>query len=165
MPPERVLRSNTPEARRDAMVEISALLDRLRRDPIESVGLVEALRRQSGARFSIRRDDFDYVSRSAGGLFSSSGAMTPFFALSRKHSRILQGTPREACRTELATKTKEMLFLESRDDGCRFDAQSPSAGMGLRNMRFRAEQIGAELEIQSEDGEGSSCGGRCLWST
>src|SRR4249919_2896641 len=34
---------------RDAMAEMIAMLDRLRQDPIESVGLVEALRRQTEA--------------------------------------------------------------------------------------------------------------------
>jgi signal transduction histidine kinase len=36
-------------AAREAMTEMSALLDRLRRDPVESIGLVEALRRQCQA--------------------------------------------------------------------------------------------------------------------
>src|SRR5262249_13581572 len=49
---------------RDAMTEMTALLDRLRKDPVESVGLVEALRRQcdalghqTGAELSVRFGD------------------------------------------------------------------------------------------------------------
>ncbi len=145
-------------AARDAMVEMSALLDRLRRDPIESVGLVEALRRQceavgfqTGAKVSTTFGDLPEAS------CLPSGAMTPVFRIAQEAlANIARHARAKHVALQLATnRERNALFLEIRDDGCGFDAQSPSTGMGLRNMRFRAEQIGAELEIQSEDGEGS----------
>ena len=145
-------------AARDAMVEMSALLDRLRRDPIESVGLVEALRRQceavgfqTGAKVSTTFGDLPEDS------CLPSSAMTPVFRIAQEAlANIARHTRAKHVALQLATsKERNALFLEIRDDGCGFDTQSSSAGMGLRNMRFRAEQIGAELEMQSEDGEGS----------
>jgi signal transduction histidine kinase len=53
-------------------------------------------------------------------------------------------------------QTDEGVILEIADDGCGFDpAQVNGGGMGLGNMRARAEAIGAALEIHSRPGEGT----------
>lgn len=41
------------------------------------------------------------------------------------------------------------------DDGCGFDLERCDAGLGLANMRTRAERIGASLDIQSRPGAGT----------
>ncbi len=41
------------------------------------------------------------------------------------------------------------------DDGCGFDPSQPAAGLGLSNMRVRAERIGARLDVISPVGEGT----------
>jgi len=41
------------------------------------------------------------------------------------------------------------------DDGCGFDPSQPATGMGLINMRARAQRIGARLNILSLPGEGT----------
>jgi nitrate/nitrite-specific signal transduction histidine kinase len=41
------------------------------------------------------------------------------------------------------------------DDGCGFDPQAAHAGRGLENMRERARQLGARLEITAADGAGT----------
>jgi signal transduction histidine kinase len=47
-------------------------------------------------------------------------------------------------------------LLEVRDDGCGFDPQAiPDPGMGLSNMRHRAEAIHARLKIVSVPGGGT----------
>jgi signal transduction histidine kinase len=145
-------------AARDAMIEMSALLDRLRRDPIESVGLVEALRRQCEA---LGFQTGAKVSTTFGNLPAPpcipSGAMTSVFRIAQE---ALANIARHARAKHVALQLdtngeKNALFLEIRDDGCGFAGESPSAGMGLRSMRRRAEEIDAELEIQSEDSKGS----------
>jgi PAS domain S-box-containing protein len=56
--------------------------------------------------------------------------------------RLVQGPPTE---------------LTIQDDGVGFDDDSTSAGhFGLRNMRDRAETVGAELSIESEPGQGTT---------
>jgi signal transduction histidine kinase len=48
------------------------------------------------------------------------------------------------------------VILEVVDDGCGFDLpQEANGGMGLGNMRARAEEIGARLEITTRPGQGT----------
>jgi signal transduction histidine kinase len=52
-------------------------------------------------------------------------------------------------------KNKNHLSAEIRDDGKGFDAQSSYEGNGLKNMKQRAVQIGADFSIQSSAGKGT----------
>jgi signal transduction histidine kinase len=45
--------------------------------------------------------------------------------------------------------------LEVADNGIGFDPAAASGGMGLTNMRERAERLGARLAIESRPGEGT----------
>jgi PAS domain S-box-containing protein len=54
------------------------------------------------------------------------------------------------------TQRKQSLHLSIVDDGCGFDpGKSGQAGMGLKNMHTRADQIGAILKITSASGKGT----------
>jgi hypothetical protein len=86
---------------RDAVTEMTALLDRLRRDPVESVGLAEAVRRQCEAL----------------GHQTGADVKTHFGRL-----------PEPEC-------------------------LRPST-MTISNMRKRADEIGAHVDIESRPGEG-----------
>jgi signal transduction histidine kinase len=48
------------------------------------------------------------------------------------------------------------LVLEVRDDGCGFDPRAARYGNGLASMRMRADRLGANLDIASRPGEGTS---------
>jgi signal transduction histidine kinase len=143
---------------RDAMAEMGALLDRLRDDPIESVGLAEALRRQcealgfqTGATVSTTFGDLPSAP------FLTSGAMTSVFRIAQE---ALANIARHARAKEVVvhcgiSADRNSFVVEIHDDGCGFDAQSSAAGMGVRNMMLRADDVGAELEIKSRSGEGT----------
>lgn len=50
----------------------------------------------------------------------------------------------------------EKLFtLEMRDDGCGFDSRTEHAGFGLRGLTERADQIGAQIDVESAPGAGT----------
>lgn len=54
-------------------------------------------------------------------------------------------------------KRRDRLVFEVRDDGCGFDQQQVgNGGHGLRNMRERAEKIGARLTVDSQPGRGTT---------
>ena len=58
--------------------------------------------------------------------------------------------------TVYLTQTPQGVVLEVADNGRGFDlGQVSSGGMGLGNVRARAEAIGAALEIDSKPGEGT----------
>jgi len=49
----------------------------------------------------------------------------------------------------------EYLEVTVQDDGIGFDVNNPSPGMGLNNMRARAEIINGQIDITSETGQGT----------
>ncbi len=58
-----------------------------------------------------------------------------------------------ATEARLAASAQDgVLSLEIGDNGRGFDANSPKAGNGLRNMRWRAMMIGAQFSMESRDG-------------
>lgn len=51
---------------------------------------------------------------------------------------------------------KEDIFsIEIKDNGNGFDSNKLKSGYGIRNMKKRAEKIGAEFNISSGSGEGT----------
>jgi len=140
----------------DAMTEMTALLDRLRRDPIESVGFIEAFRRQgealgfqSGAEVKTRFGDMPENKQ------LPNGAMTALFRIGQeafanvaRHARAQHVELRAGIDSELNVFT---MVIE--DDGQGFDRGS-AVGMGLANIQDRAREIGASADIVSSPGEG-----------
>ena len=53
-------------------------------------------------------------------------------------------------------KKNELLVLEIKDNGKGFDQSISSKGIGLHNMKRRAEMIGATLELNSSIGHGTA---------
>jgi len=65
----------------------------------------------------------------------------------------------EATRVEVLLESLEdSTVLKITDDGCGFDqdAAEDCGGMGLSNMKERAEKIGADFRIESEQGKGTA---------
>jgi signal transduction histidine kinase len=53
-------------------------------------------------------------------------------------------------------KENEMLKVTAIDDGKGFDMATPSKGIGLQNMKRRAEQLNAAFKLESKSGEGTT---------
>ena len=66
-----------------------------------------------------------------------------------KHARAANVT------VTLARQGARGVILSVADDGCGFDLARTRAGMGLGNMRSRAAEIGAQLDISSQPGQGT----------
>lgn len=54
------------------------------------------------------------------------------------------------------TQAADKLYIRAEDDGKGFDTSSPSNGIGLRNIRNRASELQAELELNSTIGKGTT---------
>jgi signal transduction histidine kinase len=50
---------------------------------------------------------------------------------------------------------QQLARLSLRDDGCGFDPAQAASGRGLKNMRRRAAEVGAAIEVQSAAGRGT----------
>lgn len=148
-------------AARDAMTEMEAMLDQLRAAPLENTGLVEALKKQcealrlrTGANVDFRCDPLppnDTIE--PGGHLALFRVAQEALANVARHAR--------ASHVEVGLYRRNgKLVLSVKDDGGGFDTMQPGHGMGLANMRARAAEFGAVLEVQSRPGHGASvsCG-------
>jgi signal transduction histidine kinase len=141
----------------EAMTEMIALLDRLRRDPVETLGFVEAVRRQaealqfqSGAEVHTSFGEIPTPDR------ASPGAMNAAFRIAQE---AMANIARHARATHVRVRAgiegdPNAFMMSIADDGHGFDPSSAANGMGLANIRERAEEIGAGVQIQSEPGHG-----------
>jgi signal transduction histidine kinase len=144
---------------RDAMAEMIAMLDRLRQDPIESVGLVEALRRQTEALgFQSAAEVTTRLGTLPEGDCLKPGALAGLFRIAQEAlANIAKHARARHVEISLATDTAGREFvLRIHDDGQGFDREATPGGMGLANMKARAKEIGAILQLDSKSGEGST---------
>jgi len=95
----------------------------------------------------------DVDGEAASSLASSAGEVVQ---LAREAlSNVSRHAEATTCRVSLR-RGAEGIVLEIDDDGRGFDVGTTTPGMGLRNLRDRAESIGGKLEIQSTPGEGTT---------
>ncbi len=147
---------------RDAMAEMVALLDRLRHDPIEGVGLVEALRRQAealgfqtGAEVATKFGDLPLEGLSKDGRLEPSAATAVFRIAQEALANVARHARPQHVRVELTTEeAAHRLQLRVVDDGQGFATDAPPRGMGLANMTQRAAEIGGQLWVNSVPGQG-----------
>lgn len=130
-------------AAREAMSEMEAMLDQLRAEPLENSGLIEALARQcealrirTGATVEFRP-----------GLLPASERIPPGGqqALLRVAQEALSNIARHAAASHVTlaiSSDQQEVRLIVEDNGRGFDSAAAAAGMGLANMRERAEAYG-----------------------
>ena len=141
---------------REAMVEMEAMLDQLRASPLESVGLVEAIKKQgealqyrTGAQVSI-----DLARLGPANDLPPGAAQSLFRIAQEALSNIARHARASQVNLSLLTDGGECV-LEIRDNGSGFSPGSNSPGMGLNNMRARAIEHGGTVTIESNPGQGT----------
>jgi two-component sensor histidine kinase len=148
----------------EAMTEMEAMLQQLQPTLLAKAGLVEALRKQcealqfrTGAQVTTELDPLPSAS------LLPAGAAEALFRIAQealanvaRHARADNVTVRLARSRE----DENVLELVVTDDGRGLNA-ALAPGMGLSNMRHRAQEIGAELEIGSARERGT-CVRVCL---
>lgn len=146
------------QSAQEAMVEMRALLQQLSPAPLEKSGLVQALREQCEA--------LSY--RTGAQVETRFGALPPddrlppgtHEALFRIAQEALSNIARHAragrVEVELETDGAQRLILRLTDNGQGFNIQTQPVGMGLSNIRTRAASIGADVDLQSREGSGTT---------
>lgn len=144
------------ESTRDALTEMDTMLDQLRAAPLENAGLVSAL--QKLAEATSIRTGVD-VHCEFGDLPPSETFPPGTHAeLLRIAQEALSNVARHAraSHVTLALRKEDMaLVLHITDDGKGFGDAEKNQGMGLRNMKERAEELGGGLSLTSVPGRGS----------
>jgi signal transduction histidine kinase len=143
-------------AARDAMAEMEAMLDQLRAAPLETVGFVESVRKQAEALGLRSGAKIDFqVGGTIAGMTLAPGAQEALF-------RVAQEALANVGRHARAANVKVVIFgdphflrLVIEDDGQGFDPGQPNRGMGLANMRSRAQEFMGKFELSSAPGRGT----------
>lgn len=144
------------QSAQEAMVEMRALLQQLSPAPLEKSGLVQALREQcealayrTGAKVETQFGTLPPDDR------LPIGAQETIFRIAQealsniaRHARAMHVT--------LALNTEDdAVTLKITDNGQGFDISKAPEGMGLGNIRSRAQAIGATIALESETGKGT----------
>jgi signal transduction histidine kinase len=142
---------------REAMTEMQVMLDQLRAVPLENSGLIEALRKQCEA-LGFRTGasvKFDL------GNLPETQALPPgaHEAILRAAQEALANVGRHARAKNVLVSlgaTSGQVELRVKDDGAGFDPNQGGRGLGIDNMRARAEEFGGSFELISQPGKGTS---------
>jgi hypothetical protein len=139
------------------MVEMQALLHQLRPQALSSTaGLVEALREQcealgyrTGAEVSLEPGEAIPDER------LPPGAQETFFRIAQEAlANVARHARAHKVRVQLG-REGDWALLRVADDGQGFDAAAATSGMGVRNLRERAESLRGMVEIRSVPGSGT----------
>jgi signal transduction histidine kinase len=145
------------DAGRDSMAEMDAMLDQLRATPLEANGLTEALKRQCEA---LRLRTGSEVVCEVGPL-PPVDSLPPgiHLAIFRAAQEALSNIARHARPSHVVVKvlrSGSRITLTVADDGSGFEPGAAIAGMGIRNVRARAEELNGEAHVSSEPGKGTT---------
>ena len=150
---------------REAMVEMQDLLHQLQPQALAAAGLVEALREQcealgyrTGAEVSLELGEAIPDER------LPPGAQETLFRIAQE---ALANVARHARARKVRVwlgREEDQAVLRVEDDGQGFDPESARSGMGLRNLRERAESLRGTLEVRSTPGSGSAISVRVPFS-
>ena len=138
-----------------ALREMRLLLYELRPEALEQEGLIRTLERR-----------FDAVERRAGTratvVYQGQGDLELPQTLERELYYVameaLNNTLKHAEATAITVSIeirRSELWMEISDNGCGFDPQTVSYGLGLHDMQERVERVGGRLQIASEPGVGT----------
>ena len=139
----------------DSFREVRLLLFELRPEVLEQEGLIRSLERR-----------FDTVERRAGTdasvIYQAQEDLDLPHSLEREIYYVVMEALNNTLKHAQATKVtvgieirNSELWMEIADNGCGFDLQTVSHGLGLYDMQERVERLGGRLQIASEPGAGT----------
>jgi signal transduction histidine kinase len=145
------------DSAREAMTEMEVMMDQLRSVPLENVSLVEALKKlcealghRTGARVNFQL-----------GNLPPNGTLAPgsHQAMLRVAQEALANVGRHARANNVTVSLRSLsgrVELRVQDDGAGFDPMEGQRGMGIANMRTRAQEFGGQFDVVSSPGKGTA---------
>ena len=153
---------NSKEMLQKVIRDMADLTKSLHTDRIADIGLSEAINfdlasiRRAGIlkiQFDVQGDEFHFPDQKSIFIFRMYQEMM---------NNIIKHSKATHVNVSLFYSGNDTFVLQIRDDGVGFDVKekkesgSGSSGLGLKSMRNRAKMIGADLNIQSEPGKGTT---------
>lgn len=142
----------------EAMVEMEAMLQHLRPAPLETVGLVEAIRKQCEAlKYRTDANVTTEFSKLPENRRLRPGTQEAVFRIVQE---ALANIARHARAGNVTVKLYadeqgQSFFVCVEDDGQGYNHAEVSEGMGMANIRERTQEIGGSVKIQSFPGKGT----------
>ena len=144
------------DSAREAMTGMEAMLDQLQAAPLENTGLIAAIRKQcealghrTGAQVQFEIGELP-VSR-----VLAPGTHEAFLRVAQE---ALANVGRHARASHVKVSlagSRDQVVLTVWDNGSGFFPLQTPGGMGIRNMRQRAEEFGGSFEVNSRPGNGA----------
>jgi signal transduction histidine kinase len=150
--------ADVQQSARGAMVEMDALLKQLRPNPLETTGLLEALREQCEAlAFRTGAEVTSYFAELPAAPALPLATHETLFRIAQE---ALANVARHARATQVHVRLERglsanCLYLIVRDNGQGFDPRNVGPGMGIANMTQRAHSLQGKLEMESSPGHGT----------
>lgn len=142
-------------AARQALADLRALINELKLEngSLQDFDLLSALTERfntisSGAGLQVRMDLPEKLD------LKTDWQREIYYILVESLNNILRHSGADQVSLQM-DQSGEIFSAEIIDNGCGFDLDKPSNGMGLANMKLRARQIGADLLINSVPGSGT----------
>lgn len=159
--PEELVRAE--QAAREGLNEARLAIDQLRSNPVRDIGLgaalaelAKVLSERSGIAVDCRIDE-----RLSG--FAAEPAETVYRMCEEMLRNVERHAGAQVLRVRLGRSAGEGIELEIADDGAGFEPSAGAAGhYGLVGLAEQAEAIGADLDIESSPGSGTSI--KLRWS-
>ncbi|HEX4961465.1 MAG TPA: sensor histidine kinase [Thermoanaerobaculia bacterium] len=142
---------------REAMVEMQAMLHQLRPEALGTAGLIEALREQcealgyrTGAEVTLEIGEPIPDDR------MPPGAQETLFRIGQEMlANVARHARAQYVRLWLGRQAEEVI-MRIEDDGQGFDPAAQVSGMGLKNLKDRANSLQGKLEVASAPGAGAA---------
>ncbi len=145
------------DSARDAMTDMEVMMDQLRSVPLENASLVEALKKlcealghRTGAQVDFRL-----------GALPPNEMLVPgaHRAILRVAQEALANIGRHARAGNVTVSLESVkghVELRVQDDGAGFNPLQEKRGMGIANMRTRAEEFGGQVDVATNPGGGTT---------
>ena len=141
---------------REAMTEMEVMLDQWRSAPLETVGMVEAIRKQAealgfrtSAKVNVEIGDLPKLKAVPPGVPQG------LFRIAQEAMANVARHARASLVTVRLYREQDRFHLQVVDNGAGFDTSAAESGMGMGNIRSRVEELGGTLEVVSLPGEGT----------
>ncbi len=138
----------------DALADVRRLVHGLRPPALDDFGLVAALENQVEAAASVLDAELD-VDLAAGelGALPAAVEVAAYRIVSEALTNVVRHAAAQSCRITLAVTAGE-LGIRIADDGRGIDPDAV-AGIGLRSLRERAEELGGRCEVRCPEAGGT----------